>query len=95
MRGRLIYNTATKRLREESFEWILYHTDAKPSCATSDVVTVLNPESKQKEVFPKMSMEISVGYLHNDMIKPSENSGLVSVVDSVTLKVLISDTTLR
>ena len=37
-------------------------------------------------------MEISVRDLHNDMIKPSENGGLESVVDPVTHKFLISDT---
>ena len=33
--------------------------------------------------------------LQNDMIKLSDNGGLESLVDSVTQKVLISDTTLR
>ena len=33
--------------------------------------------------------------LHNDMIKISYNGGLESVVDFVTHKVLISDTSLR
>ena len=42
-----------------------------------------------------MLMGISVRYLNNDMIKKSENGGLESVVDLVTHKVLISDTTLR
>ena len=42
-----------------------------------------------------MLMNISVSDLHNDMIKPSEIGELVSVVDSVTQTVLISDTTLR
>ena len=40
-------------------------------------------------------MEVSVRDLQNDMIKPSYNGGLVSLVDSVTHKELISDTTLR
>ena len=40
-------------------------------------------------------MYISVRYPHNDMIEPSENAGLASVVDFVTNKVLISDTILR
>ena len=40
-------------------------------------------------------MYISVSYLHNDMIKSSENDGLASVFDFVTNKVLISDTILR
>ena len=34
-------------------------------------------------------------YLQNDTIKSSENGRLESVVDSITYKVLISDTTLR
>ena len=42
-----------------------------------------------------MLIDISVRDLHNDMIKPSENSGLASVVDSVTQKVRMLDTTLR
>ena len=42
-----------------------------------------------------MLIEISVRDLHNDIIKPSENGGFSSVVDSVTLKVLIRDTVLR
>ena len=40
-------------------------------------------------------MEIYFRVIHNDMIKPYDNCGLVSVVDYVTQKVLISDTTLR
>ena len=39
-------------------------------------------------------MEISVRYLHNDMIKQYDNGGLKSVLDPVTQKVLISETTL-
>ena len=42
-----------------------------------------------------MIMDISVGYLQNDIIKPSDNGGLESVVDSVKHKVLIIDITLR
>ena len=40
-------------------------------------------------------MDISVSDLHNDMIKQYKNGGLESVVDSVTQKVMVSDTTLR
>ena len=54
-----------------------------------------NPESNQKEVFPKMLMWISFIDINNDMIKPSDNDMLESVVDCVTHRVLISDTTLR
>ena len=40
-------------------------------------------------------MDISVRDLHNDTIKQFDNCGLPIVVDSVTQKVLIIDTTLR
>ena len=40
-------------------------------------------------------MDISIRDIHNDMVKPSENRGLASVVDSMTQKVMIIDTTLR
>ena len=40
-------------------------------------------------------MDNSVRDIQNDTIKPSDNGGLDSVVDSVTNKVLISDTKLR
>ena len=40
-------------------------------------------------------MDISVRDIQNDMIKPPDNGMLESVVNSVTHKVLISDTTLR
>ena len=39
-------------------------------------------------------MYISVRNIQNDMIKSSENGGFEYVVDSVTKKVRISDTTL-
>ena len=42
---------------------------------SSDIVTVLNPESSQKEVFTKSLMDISVSYLHNYMIKAYDNDG--------------------
>ena len=53
------------------------------------------PKNKSKGSFPKQLMAISVMYLNNVMIKLSENGGLVSVSDSVTQKVLLSDTILR
>ena len=40
-------------------------------------------------------MEISVRYLHNDMIKLYDNGELESIADSVTNKSLIRDTSLR
>ena len=40
-------------------------------------------------------MDISVRYLHKDVVKPSENGGLDIVVYSFTQKVTISYTTLR
>ena len=40
-------------------------------------------------------MDIFVGGLQNDMIKPYDNSDLESLAGYVTQKVLISDTTLR
>ena len=76
IRGLSRYNTITKRLREEIFEWVLYHTNLKASCASSDVSTVFNPESNQKEVFPKMIVGNSVRDLHNDIVRPSYNGGL-------------------
>ena len=42
-----------------------------------------------------MLMEISVWDIHNDIIKTSENGDLSSLVDSMTQKYQISDTTLR
>ena len=42
-----------------------------------------------------MLTDISGWDLRNDMIKPYVNGGLASLVDSVTLKLLLSDTTLR
>ena len=41
-----------------------------------------------------MLMNIYVRYIHNDIINPFENCGLEIVFDSVTHKVLISDTKL-
>ena len=40
-------------------------------------------------------MKISVRYLNHDMIKPSNNVGLASVVEYLTYKVLINFTILR
>ena len=42
-----------------------------------------------------MLMEVYAKDIQNDMIQSSDNGGLESVVDSVTHKGLISDTTLR
>ena len=49
------------------------------------------PIIKSEESFTKTSMDISVMDIHNDMIKPSNNGGLESVVDYMTHKLLISD----
>ena len=89
MRGCSGYNTIKERLTEEISEWILSHTNIKPSCLSRNFVTVLNQESNIKEVFQNILMHISFRYLYNDMIKPSENGWLASVVDYVTQKVLI------
>ena len=43
----------------------------------------------------KTLIDIPVRYLHNDMIKLSDNVGLDSVFDSVTHKFLIDDTLLK
>ena len=53
------------------------------------------PIIKSEESFTKTSMDISVMDIHNDMIKPSNNGGLESVVDYITHKLLISDKTSR
>ena len=53
------------------------------------------PIIKSEESFTKTSMDISVMDIHNDMIKPSNNGGLESVVDYMTHKLLISDKTSR
>ena len=45
-------------------------------------------------VFTKLLMEISVWYIQSDMIKPSDNGELKSVVGSMKQKVLINDTIL-
>ena len=55
---------------------------------------VLNPKSNGNEGFPIMLTEISVWDQYNDIIKPSRNGGLESVVDSVIHKILISNTKL-
>ena len=55
----------------------------------------VKPKIKSKGSFPEMLTDISVRDLHNDTIKTSENGGLVSVVDYVTQKVLMSYITLR
>ena len=95
MRGCSGYNTIKERLTEEISEWILSHPNIKPSCLSRNFVTVLNQESNIKEVFQNILIDISFRYLHNDMIKPSENGWLASVVDYVTQKVLIIYTILR
>ena len=53
MRGHLRYNKITQQFKEEIVEWILSHTNVKPVCVSSDVVTILNPESNQIEFVSK------------------------------------------
>ena len=43
LRGHSRYNTIKKKCIEQFFEWILSHPNVKPSCVSSDFVTVLNP----------------------------------------------------
>ena len=76
MSGCSIYNIITKLLIEEIFEWIFSLTNVKPSFVLGDVVKVFISESNEKKVFTKMSMDIYVRDLQNDMIKPSYNCGL-------------------
>ena len=71
------YNNATKQLKKEISEWLLYHPNVKTSCISSDEVKVLNPESKQGEVLSKMWIYFSVRNLQNDTIKLYDNGGFV------------------
>ena len=73
-------NTMTKQPREEIFEQILSHPNVNPLCVSSDLVKVFDPESNQKEVFPKNLMDISVRYIKNDIINSYDNGGLESIV---------------
>ena len=82
-------------MREEIVEWIIYHSNAKPSFFFKWSSQRFKPRIKSKGSFPKILMEIYVRGLNNSMLKPSENIGLESAADSVTQKFLISDTTLR
>ena len=79
-------------MREEIVVWILYHPNVKPACVSSDAFTFFHPESNIKEFPPKHVMDIYVRDIHNDMIKSSENGGLLILFYYVTRKVLISDT---
>ena len=54
MCGSSRYNTTPKLSREEIVEWIFLNPNFKPSYVSSDTGEVLNPESNQKEVFPKI-----------------------------------------
>ena len=81
-------------MREEIYEGILYNPNNELSCVSSDVVKFLT-QNKTKRKFTNTLMDLSVRDLHNNMIKPSDNGGSESVVDSVTREVMISDRTLR
>ena len=45
MRGYSRYNTIPKRFKKENIKRILFHTNVKTSCVSSDVFTVFNAES--------------------------------------------------
>ena len=47
------YNTITKRLREEIFEWIPSHPNVNPSGVSSHVVMVLNQNQIKRNIFQK------------------------------------------
>ena len=95
MRGCSRINKISKLLIEDVLGFILFHPNVKPSCVSSDSLTVLNQKSDIKELSSKILMEISVRDLHNDMIKIFDGSGLASEVEYVTHEVLISDTIFR
>ena len=75
-------------------QWVLNHPNVKQSCVSSDVLTVQNPVTNEKETKTKMLMEISTRELHNDLIKPVEEGGLPGIINIATNKPYISDTTL-
>ena len=58
MRGRLRYNTITRYFREENVEGILSYPNIKPSCVSSNDVTVLNQKLNIMDFSPKLSMEM-------------------------------------
>ena len=47
---------------------------------------VYNPKTNEKEELPKMLMEMPVRDLQNDIIKPSAEGGLDSVIHPMTKK---------
>ena len=82
-RGGSRYKKITKLLREDIVEYTLSHPNVNPSCVSSDIVTVLNPESNQKKFFPKLLLDIYVRDIHSYMIKPFKNGGLASAANFV------------
>ena len=73
-------------MREEIVKLILSHINVNPSCVSRRVFTVLNPVSNSEEVFSKMSRDVFVRNIHNDMIKQFDDGELVRLFYYVTHK---------
>jgi hypothetical protein len=83
-------------LRAQVVEWILKNSNVCQSPIVNDTLLIRNTETGDKQRVPKLLLECSMRQLHNELLAPPNDGGLVAGArDVLTKEAVISDTMLR
>jgi hypothetical protein len=93
-RKRKLWRNVDQDVRDKLHAWIINHEMVIESPISNDILLKLNPVTGIKERVPKLLLQIPVRELHNDLVKPIEEGGLLKARDENVIA-LISHTALR
>jgi len=93
-RKRKRWQKISQDVRDKVYAWIVDHEMVVESPIANDALLKLNLVTGEKERVPKLLLQIPVRELHNDLLKPVEEGGLLEARDN-NGRALISDTALR
>jgi hypothetical protein len=85
----------SKDLRARLVEWILKNPNVRQSPITRDTLIIKDVETGVKRSVPKLLLECSMRQLHNELIAPPDQGGLLGARHHESNDVIISDTMLR
>jgi hypothetical protein len=83
------------KLRLELTKWILKNANVRQSPIARDTLLIRDTLTQESRRVPKLLLECSMRQLHNELIAPPEDGGLVGARHKDTNEVVISDTMLR
>ena len=70
--------TISKALRNKTVDWIMKNSNMSQSPISHDTLLIADADTKVKCRVPTLLLECSMRQLHNDIINPPDDGGLVS-----------------